>query len=66
MKISEVIKELENILAREGDLRVAVYDDYTAAEGWDYKEEDLWLDTCPCVNTVCDDNGKEIEKVVQF
>lgn len=66
MKISEVIKELEKILATEGDLRVTVYDEYTAAEGWDYKNEDLWLDTSPCVTTVYDDNDKAIEKVVQF
>lgn len=66
MRISEVIKNLEAILATEGDIRVTVFDEYTANEGWDYKNEDLWVDTEPVVVVVRDDNGKELERVVQM
>ena len=64
MTITEMIKKLEAIREVEGDIRVTVYDEYTAAEGWDYSHEELWLDAEPIVNIVTDDNGKEIEKVV--
>ena len=64
MTITEMIKKLEAIRAIEGDIRVTVYDEYTSAEGWDYKNEELWVDAEPIVNMVIDDNGKEIEKVV--
>lgn len=59
-----MIKKLEAIRAIEGDIRVTVYDEYTSAEGWDYKNEELWVDAEPIVNMVIDDNDKEIEKVV--
>ena len=61
MTITEMIKKLEAI---EGDIRVTVYDEYTSAEGWDYKNEELWADAEPTVDMVIDDNDKEIEKVV--
>ena len=64
MTITEMIKKLEAIREIEGDIRVTVYDEYTAAEGWDYSHEELWLDAEPIVNIVIDDNDKEIEKVV--
>lgn len=64
MTITEMIKKLEAIRAIEGDIRVTVYDEYTSAEGWDYKHEELWCDVEPTVDMVTDDNGKEIEKVV--
>ena len=64
MTITEMIKKLEAIRAIEGDIRVTVYDEYTSAEGWDYKNEELWVDVEPTVDMVIDDNGKEIEKVV--
>ena len=64
MTITEMIKKLEAIRAIEGDIRVTVYDEYTSAEGWDYKNEELWVDAEPIVNMVIDDNDKEIEKVV--
>ena len=64
MTITEMIKKLEAIREVEGDIRVTVYDEYTAAEGWDYSHEELWLDAEPIVNMVTDDNDKEIEKVV--
>lgn len=64
MTITEMIKKLEAIREVEGDIRVTVYDEYTAAEGWDYSHEELWLDAGPIVDIVTDDNDKEIEKVV--
>lgn len=64
MTITEMIKELEAIRETEGDIRVTVYDELTAAEGWDYKYEDLWVDAEPFVDMVLDDDGNEIEKVV--
>ena len=64
MTITEIIKKLEAIREVEGDIRVTVYDEYTAAEGWDYKHEELWADAEPIVNMVTDDDYKEIEKVV--
>ena len=64
MTITEIIKELEAIRAIEGDIRVTVYDEYTANEGWDYKNEELWVDAEPTVNMVTDNDDKEIEKVV--
>lgn len=64
MTITEMIKKLEAIRAIEGDIRVTVYDEYTSAEGWNYKNEDLWVDAEPTVDMVIDDNHKEIEKVV--
>lgn len=64
MTITEMIKKLEAIRAIEGDIRVTVYDEYTSAEGWDYKNEELWGDAEPTVDMVIDDDDKEIEKVV--
>ena len=66
MRISEVIKNLEAILATEGDIRVTVFDEYTADEGWGYKNEDLWVDAEPFVAVIRDENGKELERVVQM
>ena len=66
MKISEMIKALTTILETEGDLRCTVYDMYTANEGWDFKNEDLWDDAIADVIWVVDDNNNRIEKVVQF
>ena len=65
MKISEMIQALQAILETEGDLRVTVYDEYLASEGWGYEEEDLWVDARPEVEVVVDD-GKEVEKVVRM
>lgn len=64
MTITEMIKKLEAIREVEGDIRVTVYDEYTANEGWDYNHEELWLDAEPIVDMVTDDDDKEIEKVV--
>ena len=64
MTITEMIKKLEAIRAIEGDIRVTVYDEYTANEGWDYKKEELWDNAVPIVDMVRDDDDKEIEKVV--
>ena len=64
MTITEMIKKLEAIREVEGDIRVTVYDEYTAAEGWDYKNEELWENAVPTIDMVIDDNDKEIEKVV--
>ena len=64
MTITEMIKKLEAIRAIEGDIRVTVYDEYTSAEGWDYKNEEVWADAEPTGDIVIDDNYKEIEKVV--
>lgn len=66
MKISEMIQTLQAILETEGDLRVTVYDEYTACEGWGYKQEDLWVDARPEVEVVVDDDEKEVEKVVRM
>ena len=66
MKISEMIKALTAILETEGDLRCTVYDDYTANEGWGFKNEDLWDDAVAHVRWVVDDDNNKIEKVVQF
>ena len=66
MKISELIKKLEQIKNQEGDLRVTIFDDYTANEGWGYENQDLWLDTNPVVEMVEDDQDNELEKVVCF
>ena len=64
MKISEMIKVLTEIKEKEGDLRVTVFDEYTANEGWDFKNEELWLDADANVDKVRDDHGKVLEKVV--
>ena len=60
MTISKMIEKLNAILATEGDIRVTVYDEYTAEEGWDYEECDLWLDAVPCVEKVADTNEKVV------
>ena len=64
MTITGMIKKLEAIRAIEGDIRVTVYDEYTSAEGWDYKNEELWTDAEPTIDMVTNDDDKEIEKVV--
>ena len=64
MKISEMIKALEELKEQYGDIRVTVFDEYTANEGWDYKNEDLWLDAEPMVDKVTDDDDNELEQVV--
>lgn len=64
MTITELIKKLEAIREAEGDIRVTVYDEYTSAEGWDFKNEELWLDADAMVDMVLDDDDNEIEKVV--
>ena len=64
MTITEMIKKSEAIRAIEGDIRVTVYDEYTSAEGWDYKNEELWTDAEPTIDMVTNDDDKEIEKVV--
>lgn len=66
MKISEMIAILANIMATEGDLRVTVFDEYTASEGWGYHNEDLWENAVAQVATVVDDDDNELEKVVQI
>lgn len=63
MRISEFIKELEEIKKEEGDIRVTTFDEYTASEGWwDYNYEDLWQDACICVELVEDDDEDKDEK----
>ena len=48
MTIRDLIAHLETLAETHGDeTLVAVYDDYTAAEGWDYEEEDLYCTPCP-------------------
>ena len=64
MTITEMIKKLEAIRAKEGDIRVTVYDEYTANARWGYKNEELWVNVEPTVDIVTDDDDKEIEKVV--
>lgn len=64
MTITEIITRLEEIRKTEGDIRVTVYDEYTANEGWDYATEDLWVNARPVVDMVRDDDDNEIEKVV--
>lgn len=45
MTIREMINELEAMAQEHGDdMRVCIYDDYAANEGWDLEEEDLYLD----------------------
>lgn len=62
MRISEFIKELEEIKKEEGDIRVTTFDEYTASEGWwDYDYEDLWQDACICVELVEDDDDEDEE-----
>lgn len=64
MTISEMIKRLQAIKETEGDIRVTVYDDYTADEGYDYNNEDLWVDASAVIDVVTDDDDNELEKVV--
>lgn len=64
MTITEMIKALEAIREAEGDIRVTIYDEYTACEGWGYKNEDLWTDATPEVETVIYDYKDKTEKVV--
>ena len=66
MKISEMIKALTTILETEGDLRCTIYDEYTANEGWGFKNEDLWCNARADIDWVIDDNNNKIEKVVLF
>jgi hypothetical protein len=45
MTIRKMIERLEELAQQYGDdMRVCVYDDYTANEGWDFEEEDLYTD----------------------
>lgn len=44
-KLIEQLQALEQI--HGGNTLVATYDEYTASEGWDYEEEDLYLDVEP-------------------
>lgn len=64
MKVSEMIKKLEELKEQYGDIRVTVYDDYKAEEGWDYKNEELWLDAEPIIDDVIDDNDNIVEQVI--
>ena len=48
MTIREMITALEGFAAQYGDdTRCTVYDEYTAEEGWDFEEEDLYIDASP-------------------
>lgn len=48
MTIREMITALEGLAEQYGeDTRCTVYDDYTASEGWDFEEEDLYIDAAP-------------------
>ena len=64
MKLSEMIKKLQAIYDEKGDLRVTIYDDYTANEGYDYKNEERWCDCEPVLDMVEDDDENKIEEVV--
>ena len=45
MTIREMIAKLEELAEQYGDdTRCTVYDEYTACEGWDFEEEDLYND----------------------
>lgn len=49
MTIREMIAKLEELAAQHGDdIKVVMYDEYTANEGWGYKEEDLWKTVSCC------------------
>lgn len=52
MTITELINKLEQLKAQEGDIRVCVYDEYTANEGWDFEEEDLYQSPTPHIEYV--------------
>ena len=60
MTITELIKKLEEIKNKEGNIRVCVYDEYTASEGWDYQEEDLYQDATPRIVHIENTNEKVI------
>lgn len=64
MTITEMIEKLSAIRAMHGDLRVTIFDTLTEAEGYDYAQEDLWVDAEPTVGEVLDDDDRVIEKVV--
>lgn len=64
MTITEMIKVLETIKEKEGDLRVTIFDTYTESEGWDYNNEELWITAETTVDNVLDDNDNIVEKVV--
>ena len=66
MVISELIKKLEEIKEKEGDLHIKIFDNYAEEEGWGYDNQDLWLDASPVVEWVEDDDENKIEKVVCF
>jgi hypothetical protein len=45
MTIRKMIERLEELAQQYGDdMRVCVYDDYAANEGWGLEEEDLYTD----------------------
>ena len=51
MTIREMITALEELAEQYGDdTRCTTYDEYTACEGWDYEEEDLYIDASPAFN----------------
>lgn len=52
MTITELINKLEQLKAQEGDIRVCVFDEYTANEGWDFEEEDLYQNPTPHIEYV--------------
>ena len=64
MKISEMVKVLNELMEKEGDLRVTIYEDYMANEGWGYKNEELWSTASAVVDEVLNDDDEVIEKVV--
>lgn len=58
MNIEEMIKKLEEIKEVYGNIRVAVYDEYWANEGWNIKEEQLYSTAWASVQEV--PNTKEM------
>jgi len=64
MTVKEMIKKLQELEAQGlGDIRVVIYDEYTANEGWDYTEDDLY-DTA-AVNERCIRTLSSGEKVLR-
>ena len=64
MTVKEMIKKLQELEAQGlGDTRVVVYDEYTANEGWDYEEDDLYVTAA--VNECCIHTLSTGEKVLQ-
>ena len=58
--LRDFINKLEQLAKEHGDnIPVCTYDEYTANEGWEYKEGDLYLEAYACYKEFDEDDVAE-------